>query len=584
MNVFDRPDKRSRIVFDANQLLVAGLAALIVVFVIGGALGLLSLKSSFDDTRRFIEAVDAARASQVDFQKQFYLWKSMVLSHGDESAYRSNAFLFSFQADRVRDRLFNLKIVCADFPGIAEKIEALRRDHASLTAANYALSEAMKGMPGVRRTEEIATSGRGDDALLRRMDEVVLDVERHADEEIARIGRSSFLAAMVSLGCIAIIAAALSVMIARRLMRAHDTLDGLVRERTRDLEEANELLRGEIEERRKTGEMLMRATREAEDSRRQIAISEQKYRRLVEDSRDIIFSLDAGHRVTSVNRAVADHLGVRPGDVVGASFADVLWADGRNATLSRDLILRRLASGRPDDWPLQFTAEFRSPRYGESKVMNVKLERVDRGGAWEVLGKMSAPPEDELARSLVFERQKYVIGNSLMKIEELSFRLTRNLSGFLAAEEITMVRFALREMMINAIEHGNLNISYAEKTAASAGSDYLDFVMRRRRDERYAGRRVLIEYAVSRARVMYRITDDGDGFDYAGFLAGDPNAANDNMLAHGRGISIARQIFDDLRYEGRGNRVVMVKRLAGEAEEGDRGRTIGVVREGVFVK
>lgn len=540
---------------------MAGFSTLILVFVVGGIIGMRALRDSADDARRYIAAIDRARATQVEVQKQFYLWKSMALSRGDESGYRSNAFLFSFQADRVQDLLFNLKILCGEYPGIPEKIAALRRDHKALTNDYYGRVERLRRSAAALDAGELADAGRRDDAMLNRMDDIVRDIERHADGQIERINGRSYVASVASLGCIAVVAAAMSVFVGRRLMRAHADLDELVRERTRDLVDANKLLREEVEEHRRTEALLERARRDTDESRALIGVSEEKYRRLVEDSRDIVFSLDSERNVMSVNRAVSAHFGVSVNDVIGRSFVDLLWSGGRNRDLSRDLILRKLDSERPEDWPLQFTAEFTSPRFDEGKVMSVRLERVDRNGSWGILGKMTAPPVDELARTLVFERQRYVIGNSILKTDELSFRLTRNLAGLLPEGEIGMLRFALREIMINAIEHGNLNITYAEKTEATAGSSYFDLIVRRRRDARYTSRRLTIEYAVNREHVVYRLTDEGDGFDYRAFLRADPHAANGHMLAHGRGIAIARQVFDELRYVGKGNRVVMVKRL-----------------------
>ena len=48
--------------------------------------------------------------------------------------------------------------------------------------------------------------------------------------------------------------------------------------------------------------------------------------------------------------------------------------------------------------------------------------------------------------------------------------------------------------------------------------------------------------------------DDGAGFDFAEILRG---SMDENFSRHGRGIALARLMsFDDLRWEGRGNRVI----------------------------
>jgi anti-sigma regulatory factor (Ser/Thr protein kinase) len=105
-----------------------------------------------------------------------------------------------------------------------------------------------------------------------------------------------------------------------------------------------------------------------------------------------------------------------------------------------------------------------------------------------------------------------------------------------------LMRIGLREMIINAIEHGNLEISYDEKTKALQNNTYFELLSERRKDPKYYGRKVTIDSIISSTKAIFRITDDGNGFDVGEYVRNN-NCAIETPDAHGRGILMARQIF-----------------------------------------
>ncbi len=52
--------------------------------------------------------------------------------------------------------------------------------------------------------------------------------------------------------------------------------------------------------------------------------AERKYSHLIESTRDIIFTLDDDNKILSMNRAVKDHLGFHPEELVNTNFADLI--------------------------------------------------------------------------------------------------------------------------------------------------------------------------------------------------------------------------------------------------------------------
>jgi CheY-like chemotaxis protein/anti-sigma regulatory factor (Ser/Thr protein kinase) len=110
------------------------------------------------------------------------------------------------------------------------------------------------------------------------------------------------------------------------------------------------------------------------------------------------------------------------------------------------------------------------------------------------------------------------------------------------------------ELLINAVEHGNLGISYADKGRLLGEGRWADEVEARLRDPDYAGRRVRVILDKSDGTSRVTIIDQGTGFDWAGYLEFSPDRVFD---LHGRGIAMSRSMsFDSLEYLGPGNTVV----------------------------
>ncbi|MCP4136328.1 MAG: PAS domain S-box protein [bacterium] len=292
-----------------------------------------------------------------------------------------------------------------------------------------------------------------------------------------------------------------------------------------------------------------------------ITHSEEKYRFLVEGSKDIVFSLDENWNFITANKAISNQLNLRPESVSGLNFNDILYEDKDGVT--KEIVKEKLEAFVKERAPIQFKARFKSSISAEPKEMQVRLEYINIIGKNEVLGKASSVLEDVLMRYFISEEQQFIIGNYLVTAEDITHRLTRNLRKYLRSKEVNLLRLGLREMVINAIEHGNLDISYNEKTELILRGEYLDFISERQNDPRYSERRVTIEYSIATDRVTYIISDEGKGFDYNKILNSELSDLNKAMFSHGRGILMARDIFDEIVYNVDGNRVVLVKRFGG---------------------
>ena len=62
-----------------------------------------------------------------------------------------------------------------------------------------------------------------------------------------------------------------------------------------------------------------------------------------------------------------------------------------------------------------------------------------------------------------------------------------------------------------------------------------------------------IEFTVGPELISFRITDEGNGFDHKKMLLRKSDDKEIQALAHGRGIIMARDFFDKVEYNEKGN-------------------------------
>lgn len=124
--------------------------------------------------------------------------------------------------------------------------------------------------------------------------------------------------------------------------------------------------------------------------------------------------------------------------------------------------------------------------------------------------------------------------------------------------------YGLAEVLRNAVEHGNLGISYAEKSKLHQSNTLSEEILRRQALPENADKRVLVRFVREPSQISFEVIDEGPGFDWQPFLDFSPERL---LHTHGRGIAIARSIgFDSLEFHGCGNHVVATVKLADQAE------------------
>ena len=116
------------------------------------------------------------------------------------------------------------------------------------------------------------------------------------------------------------------------------------------------------------------------------------------------------------------------------------------------------------------------------------------------------------------------------------------------------------ELLINAIEHGNLEISYKDKTELLMFKRWKEEIDFRLSDPRYKDRMVCVDIERQPEGFSVMITDQGNGFNFEPFLDFIPERIFD---LHGRGIAMANKIYlNKVEYLENGRQVKVFIRSA----------------------
>lgn len=118
----------------------------------------------------------------------------------------------------------------------------------------------------------------------------------------------------------------------------------------------------------------------------------------------------------------------------------------------------------------------------------------------------------------------------------------------------------LSELFVNAVEHGNLGITYNDKSVLTANGNWKEEIQERLSKPEYSDKKVIISYERKEDEIEIVITDEGNGFDWENYLELSPERATHT---HGRGIALSKSMsFDELEYQGNGNQVKCSVRVA----------------------
>jgi hypothetical protein len=109
---------------------------------------------------------------------------------------------------------------------------------------------------------------------------------------------------------------------------------------------------------------------------------------------------------------------------------------------------------------------------------------------------------------------------------------------------------------VNAIYHGSLELK--SQLLEEDEIEFARLLRERARQSPYASRRVHVIARETRTEVTYIIRDEGPGFDPSSLP--DPTDPANLERRSGRGLFLIRTFMDEVRHNGKGNEITMVKR------------------------
>lgn len=150
-----------------------------------------------------------------------------------------------------------------------------------------------------------------------------------------------------------------------------------------------------------------------------------------------------------------------------------------------------------------------------------------------------------------FPTDRRFVGPAVNALQDYGVRF-----GIFSDRERVRVGVALEEAFLNAIIHGNLEVS--SKLRDRDDNSFEKLIALRMGQPRYRDRRVRVSARYSAEEARFVIRDQGNGFDVANLP--DPTDPENIARAHGRGVLLIRTFMDDIRYNAKGNQVTLVKR------------------------
>ena len=114
------------------------------------------------------------------------------------------------------------------------------------------------------------------------------------------------------------------------------------------------------------------------------------------------------------------------------------------------------------------------------------------------------------------------------------------------------LELAINEIFFNAIEHGNLGITYEKKYFLKEHDEWEDTFKKLLNSPLHRHKRVKVNLQLSPFYLVLEVEDEGIGFNWQEFTK--KKCASSHPL-HGRGLMIAKSVFDNIEFLGKGNKV-----------------------------
>lgn len=211
---------------------------------------------------------------------------------------------------------------------------------------------------------------------------------------------------------------------------------------------------------------------------------------------------------------------------------------------SENLLIRALRSGAYD---------FLTEPFREEEVVHV-VQRVEQV--------VQANQKNAQLHKLVKElRLRFEVASADLMLDDLQKIVQQKLMNYtsLSRREILNLMIVFEESVTNAHEHGNLELQscWKEEFIDRDYTTKFDRIKEERlRNPHYGNRRLRITVTITHTKVTFTVEDEG-----AGFRIQDARVS-EGLKPYGMGLTIIRNLADEMHFNRKGNRITVLKYLA----------------------
>ena len=169
----------------------------------------------------------------------------------------------------------------------------------------------------------------------------------------------------------------------------------------------------------------------------------------------------------------------------------------------------------------------------------------------------------ELEKHLTSQELAFALENDIELVLAVPTYLKPYLLAAGLADQLMRLRIhiALEEALLNALCHGNLELSAVLREKGA--DDLFQLATARAKESPYQERRIHVGVTLTPDQAEFTIRDEGRGFNPTTLPAAADVASLDQP--HGRGVMLMRTFMNTVHYNESGNQVTMVKRLKAPA-------------------
>jgi CheY-like chemotaxis protein len=252
-------------------------------------------------------------------------------------------------------------------------------------------------------------------------------------------------------------------------------------------------------------------------------------------------------------------------DVIERERPDAVLTDLQMPGLDGLELVRWIKERKPSTPVILMTAHgsedvaVQTLRAGAASYVPKKNLQRDLGGALRnVLAAAEAAQEREQVRTILKRSENYyVLGYESGDPRALVSHLQDSLTQLDLWNEVERLQIAtaLTEALVNAIDHGNLELDSALRITDA--ERYRQLGLDRSRREPYRSRRVHVTARIDEFGAKFIVRDEGPGFDPT--ILPDPTDPENLLKPSGRGVMLIRTFMDQVSFNKQGNEITMIK-------------------------